>query len=297
MNFYLPSWNGDFRLEAVGEKSALVLHEPTENERIIIGKFLHEAHRKDLFAGADPGKGKPYLGSELRLPLSMSIEKASKLLIKHARPKDRTLTAVKFADGKMEITEGATSEALEKIESDTSKAKDSKGKDKPAGVSVKRATPCCPSCMPGAIEPATEVLLSFLTPEQHETWKDKRVIIVEGELTGHRYLLAHRHSAFGQKVGRICYDLDDSYVVHFHDWSVPPEEEVLGAKLVLENREAWLRNEATCFSGYARDVFKNPFGDVMDGTESSGFAMGFGDELLRLLSPLEKKRVLREFTV
>ena len=35
-------------------------------------------------------------------------------------------------------------------------------------------------------------------------------------------------------------------MLHFHDNSVPPEEEVLAAKLILEHREPWLRNEATC---------------------------------------------------
>ena len=44
---------------------------------------------------------------------------------------------------------------------------------------------------------------------------------------------------------KICYDIDDRCVLHFHDWTVPPEEEVLATKLILEHREAWLRNEAT----------------------------------------------------
>ena len=59
---------------------------------------------------------------------------------------------------------------------------------------------------------------------------------------------------------------------------MPPEEEVLAAKLILEHREPWLRNEATCLQqtkdgkwhdlGFLR--YKNPFGDASDGRERCG---------------------------
>ncbi len=78
----------------------------------------------------------------------------------------------------------------------------------------------------------------------------------------------------------MCFDLDDRFVVHFHDWRVPPEEEVLAAKLILEHREDWLRNEATCLllqgSERAKMVFKNPFGDGLDGTADASFSYKFG---------------------
>jgi hypothetical protein len=128
--------------------------------------------------------------------------------------------------------------------------------------------------MPGAIEPATEVLVSFLTDDQHADWAEHRAIVVTGGLSGNRYLLAHRHSTIGQRIGRICWDIDDRQVVHFFDHSVPPEEEVLAAKLILEHREPWLRNEATIFGPVQK--FKNPFGGFLDGTETSGFLQGFG---------------------
>jgi hypothetical protein len=123
------------------------------------------------------------------------------------------------------------------------------------------------------------VLLSFLSPEQHERWAQERAILVQGHLSGHRYVIAHRHTPLAQKVGRICFDIDDQKVVHFHDWSVPPEEEVLAAKLILEHAEPWLRNEATVLGG-GSDVYKNPFGDISDGTESAAFAQGIGQGLM-----------------
>jgi hypothetical protein len=90
---------------------------------------------------------------------------------------------------------------------------------------------------------------------------------VTGGLTGHRYILAHRQSEIAAYNTKMCFDLDDGQILHFHDNSVPPEEEVLAAKLILEHREPWLRNEATTFG--ARVKFKNPFGDLGDGTEST----------------------------
>ena len=120
---------------------------------------------------------------------------------------------------------------------------------------------------------ARDVLLSFLSPEQHKDWADHRAIIVRGGLSGHRYLLAHRHSVTAKRLGKICYDLDDHFVLHFHQTEVPPEEEVLAAKLILEHREPWLRNEATVLQqasdgkwvdlGFLR--YKNPFGDANNG--------------------------------
>lgn len=270
MKLFVPSWNGDFRIEADGNKSKLVVHEPTPREREILGLYLHEAGKKKWSSQHPKTK---YEGPTNEIKLDASIDKTSKLLIKLTRPKKQTLTAVSFSDGKLSVIEGADDAALNKISETVSEASKTETKEKPAAAaSVRRPTPCCPDCEPGAIAPASEVLLSFLDDDQHEQWSSERAIVVEGSISGHRYLLAHRHSDIGRKVGRICYDVDDGIVIHFHDRTVPPEEEVLGAKLILENREHWLRNEATAFGGNA--LFKNPFGDFMDGTESAGFSEG-----------------------
>lgn len=149
-----------------------------------------------------------------------------------------------------------------------------------AATTVKRPTPCCPQSIPGVIAPAQEVLLSFCTAEQRHQWLTERRLVAEGGITGHRYLLAHRHTPSAQKMGKICYDLDDEDVLHFHDWTVPPEEEVLAAKLILEHRETWLRNEATALGCRFRHRFKNPFGDGSDGIADSVFTEKVGEKLL-----------------
>jgi hypothetical protein len=281
MKIYLPSWNGDMRLEAKDDHEALLtLTAPTPQERMIAGDFLRHAAKEKWWDGTPPKKGEPYTGDKLEIPIQASLAKASKALITFGRPKDRTLTAVKFGSGKIEIVEGATATALAAIEKSVGKAKAEETKEKEAkAASVKRPTPSCPQCEPGAIGPASEVLLSFLSPRQHEEWARERAILVEGHLSGHRYVIAHRNSRIAAQVGRICYDADDQGVMHFHDWSVPPEEEVLSAKLILEHAEPWLRNEATCLGGRHTDVYKNPFGDGLDGVESSTFATNIGYSL------------------
>jgi hypothetical protein len=283
VKIFVPSWNGDFRIESDGEKSKLVLHEPTPREREIVGLFLHEAGKKK-WAGPHPKTS--YTAGEMSVALDATVDKTSKLLIKLTRPKKQTLTAISFSDGKLSVVEGTDDKALAQISEKVAEAAKTEDEKKPAAAaSVRKPTPCCPDCEPGAIAPASEVLLTFLDEEQHRSWSRDRAIIVEGGLSGHRYMLAHRHSNFGMKVGRVCYDLDDRIVIHFHDRTVPPEEEILGAKLILENREHWLRNEATALGGEA--LFKNPFGDYLDGTESADmstkigiFANGLGREIL-----------------
>jgi hypothetical protein len=276
MKFYIPSWNGDFRLEDDGKGGTrLVVHDPTPHEQKIIGEFLRHAAAKGWVSdGLDRSKH-PYRDRS-EIAISAPLSKASKILLKLTRPKKQTLTAVSFSDGKLSVIEGADETAIEKISEAVEKAAATETPEQPAkAASVRRPTPCCPDCEVGSIAPASEVLLSFLNEEEHETWARERAIVVTGGLTGHRYVLAHRQSAVAAHNTRMCFDLDDGQILHFHDNSVPPEEEVLAAKLILEHREPWLRNEATLLSG-DNMKFKNPFGDLSDGTESAAFMREIG---------------------
>lgn len=174
---------------------------------------------------------------------------------------------IEEADAEEEEEERERKEAEEKT------AKEKEKEEKKKAVTVKRPTTCCPNQIPGEVGPATEVLLAFCTPEQQEQWEAERRLVARGGVTGHRYLLAHRHTPTAQRSTKICWDLDGDCLLHFHDWTVPPEEEVLAAKLILEHREPWLRNEATCCGP---PFFKNPFGDGGDGVPDSLFTSALG---------------------
>lgn len=277
--WFIPSWNGDVRLEASSldaNKTVLVAFEPTPAEQealIVIGKTLLEKKWiEKLFSSED-----------LAGPIAIDapLEKVGPVVVALLKPGPAVLTAVRLKNGQVEVVEHrepgkATVEALEAVAE----------KPATAAATVKRPTPSCPDCyVNGANVKASEVLLSFLTKEQHATWKTDRYIVVRGGLTKHLYIIAHRNSEIAAKNGRICFDSFDKDVLHFHDQSVPPEEEVLAAMLCLQFREPWLRNEATCFYGLRfTKVFKNPFGDVNDGvldaniTKTVGIlAAAFGD--------------------
>jgi hypothetical protein len=276
VKLYIPSWNGDFRLEDAGtESTRLVVHDPTPYEQKIIGEFLRRAGAKGWVSDQDRGASFGQ-GGKSEVTISAPLSKASEILIKLMRPKKQTLTAISFSDGKLSIIEGADEAAIGEISDAIEKAAATEDPQQPAkAASVRRPTPCCPDCEIGSIAPASEVLLSFLSEEEHATWARERAIVVTGGLTGHRYVLAHRQSAVAAYNTKMCVDLDDWQILHFHDNSVPPEEEVLAAKLILEHREPWLRNEATLLGG-DNMKFKNPFGDLSDGTESAALVSEIG---------------------
>ena len=315
--WYIPSWNGDFRIVADGDsadRSVLEVVNPTIDERATLEKALVEMKARG-WIDVDPQLGDPKKAplmkrltgrakkKEWSFPIGASIERVGALFAGLARPGPAVLTAIQYVDGKVITTSGgpAALDALAidlekargyreqaevdatkaKTEADEAKAKEARDKlalakkeEPKAIVTVRRPTPCCPECQPGAVTPASEVLLAFLSPEEHESWAKERAIVVRGGLTGHRYMIAHRNSPLAVRNTKICRDLDHDCVIHFHDWRVPPEEEVLAAKLILEHREPWLRNEATCFGSDMK--FKNPFGDIMDGTRDASFCVQIG---------------------
>ncbi len=295
MRWYLPSWNGDVRIEAVGEsQSKVVVIDPTPAELLALDRlevlFAKKTWLKDAWLASGTKlwtQGTAYkTGARQETILHAPLSKVAPVVVKALKAGKQTLTAVVLKDGRVETVEGTDQVKLEPL---AAKA-ETEGK---AAATVKRPTPCCPDCYVDACAPATEVLLDFLSPEEHEDWAKHRAIVVEGGITGNRYLISHRHGLYAARNGRICYDLDDQVVVHFHDQRVPPEEEVLAAKLILEHAEPWLRNEATMFGG-GRDVFKNPFGDFQDGVPDSVFTERLGREAATFVQAVTGKNPLGE---
>jgi hypothetical protein len=300
LRWFFPSWNGDHRL----------IPDPKNPEHTIltvIAPTADEARRLDKLGAAMVEnewvkewklivKKRPRFTKDVNITIAAPLEKVGPLFVWAFKPGPAVLTAVRYEDGHV-VTCSKGPAALmalsEKIAEETKAAEAAPAGDpkkeepKPtAAATVKRPTPCCPDCIPGSVAPASEVLLSFLSAEEHETWAKERAIYVEGGLTGALYRIAHRHSRHAQEQSRICMDLDAGCIVHFHDTTVPPEEEVLAAKLILEHREPWLRNEATMlgYSGFntkyrhqnSGPIFKNPFGDGMDGVPDAHLTMQIG---------------------
>lgn len=277
MRWFIPSWNGDLRLEPDPKDSSqtiLSIVRPTPAEIITVNELGKIFHGMGWLSSWETVEKKRFM-REKRFTVRAPLEKVGPIATSIMRPGNAVLTAIRYKDGVVETVSGKDLPALQALAEKAAAASE----DKPAetATTVKRPTPSCPSCVPGSIEPASEVLLSFLNEEEHESWAKDRSIVVTGGLSGNHYLLSHRHSDFAKRARRICYDLDDHVIVHFHDWTVPPEEEVLAAKLILEHREPWLRNEATFFQARHEVLtFKNPFGDSMDGVPDAQFSSKIG---------------------
>lgn len=291
MRWYIPSWNGDIRAEQAPDwedRTRITIIEPTPNELMTLGRLEHQFREQGWYKGDDPlwravkdRRRKEAKRQEVIVDAPLS--KVAPLLVEGYTPGEQTLTAVVYQDGKVETVDGTEgTKALAEVADKAVKKKAKKA------ASVKRATPCCPACVPGSVTAASEVLLDFLDERQHADWSRHRYIQVRGGHTGHRYILAHRNSDLAVDLGRICWDADDRTVLHFHNNTVPPEEEVLGAMLVLRHREHWLRNEATVIqpsfhrdgrvdhSHHPTNLLHNPFGDYLDGVEDAGITQTLG---------------------
>jgi hypothetical protein len=281
MRWFIPSWNGDLRLEPDPKdpgRTRLSIVKPTADEVRTVNEMGRVFAEKGWLSDPWQMVEKKRFQRTSTILIQAPLEQVGPVATGIMRPGHQVLTAIRFKGGAIETVSGKQPAELQALADKAAAAPPEKPAE--AAVTVKRPTPSCPQCIPGAIEPATETLLAFLSEEEHKSWSRDRSITVHGGLSGHRYLLSHRHSDFAQRAGRMCFDLDDRFVVHFHDWRVPPEEEVLAAKLILEHREPWLRNEATCFAARrAEMVFKNPFGGVTDGIRDASFSHTLGQML------------------
>ncbi len=302
--WYIPAWNGDWRLEpdpaAPDKQTLLTIKKPTaEEKRVLIEMQKAFDEKKWLDSGPSRDRMKdPSSWRTTKAKILAPLADIGPIIASIVKPGSNVLTAIRFTDGRIESC--STSEPAKPGEkskpSEESKAL-AKKPDAAAAATVKRPTPCCPSCYEDPREvnkPATETLLAFLNEEEHESWAKHRYIVVRGGITGHRYLLAHRNSEIAQRNTRMGFDLDDNSVMHWHDWTVPAEEEVLASMLILKMREPWLRNEATAFSGCTY-VFKNPFGGFDDGIPDSSWTRDVGQRLLEalgLITPRPRRSVL-----
>lgn len=284
--WFIPSWSGDFRLEADGDdKCILRVEDPIPAEIEQLGAFLVKARKKKWcadIAGISP-EGK----SELKL--ATTVDQAGKVLLGRKRPRKGILTCIKAEGGGLVAIKG-DGEELE-IAAAQPEATEA--------ATVRRPTLCCPFATTGPDIRASQVLRSFCTTEQWRSWLNLGFLYCNGQLSGRRYLVAHRHHPIAIQNKYILWDCDGDHVVHCWDWSVPPPEEVLAVKLAVEHAEDWVRNASSVFNGLnSEDIYVNPFmSDTTQGADgllSTGIAKGFARALSMLgIKPKEPKRPKR----
>ena len=267
---YFPSWNGDYRLEALeGEESRcrLVCEEPTPAELEIIGKFLVKARKKGWVADT---AGIPETGGELVINATVT-DAGHVLLARRGRKRKGIITVVKSVAGKVEVVEGEDPEQLE--------AAAEKSGDGSKAVTTPRPTLCCPKCISGPDRRASQVLAEFSTPQQLRDWRTHGYLECYGGTTGRCYRLYHRHHPVAIHRGKLGVDLSTGGTVHAYDWSLPPAEEVLALKHALEHCECWVRNVAGGFGGRPEclhNPFRGPHNQIDDGIPDSQFVSSIG---------------------
>ena len=282
--WFIPSWSGDFRLEAETDaRCRLIVVDPTPSEIAQLGRFLTKARKRGFvpaIAGVQPR-------GESTLSIDAPVVTAGKLLLGRKAPRKGILTAVKSIDGEIEVVTGDVE--AEEVE----KALDKPSADK--AVTARRPTLCCPNPVDGREVRASEVLKTFCTHRQWEEWIKRGFLHCTGNLSGHSYRIVHRHHPLAKAQRKVVWDVDADHVIHCYDWAVPPPEEVLAIKLALENREHWVRNESGAYNVAHRvgvkDIYPDPFmvpgKQLQDGVADTSLVTTLGGAIAGMKSGLE----------
>lgn len=236
MLWMIPSFFGDIRVVSTSPTTCKVLVEQaTEQEQQALKTLHKEALKKKWLPASSTDFGAV---TELQAP----IEKVSKLIAKALKPGKRLVSAVKFANGKMEeVTESSLKATASTAASSASTPTPAKAEPTLATTVAAPVRGCpAPDFSPARLR-AREVLTAFLTPAQREDFERYDRFIAVGATTGHRYMITSRHARDQlANYQRSLFDLDEKKPLCVHDWDVPPEEE-MHAIHILTQLPGWER--------------------------------------------------------
>lgn len=257
MLWFLPSFYGDVRLERRGDSTLVIVEKVTLAEKQALENLSRTAIKKGWATDPVSPRGKTLLGAP--------IDKVSKLLSKLLKPGRKLVTAVRFADGKLEelqeapLPAGSTTPTaggpyrepgqppqttLAEPPTLSPPALPAKPEPKKA-VTVAAPTRGCPAPnFPPAELRAREVLEHFLSADQIADFRRYNRFITVGGTTGYRYMVTSRHARDQLSTfQRTLYDLDNQVALCVHDWSVPAAEEMLALHILVQlpGYEGYLR--------------------------------------------------------
>jgi hypothetical protein len=251
MVWLIPSFHGDIKLEKKGKsQTALRAFQLTGTEEKAMESLRSRAVsttrlRKSWASEADflPLTNAAYRGDKgVTVILNAPIEDVAKFLAKALKPSRKLLTAVKFADGRVEEIHSNMPKKAEEEEAppvSEKKAKADAPKEPTTAIAATVARPVngCPMpAFPEADIRASRVLETFLTPDQIADYRSAGCFISVGADSGHRYLIGNRErpSLLQSKLGgRQLFDLEEQHAICVHDWTVPPPEEMLALHLCI----------------------------------------------------------------
>ncbi len=233
MTWYLPTFYGDIRLTAQGNRTQIEWENlsPTERQALVsLSRKVTWPCGPDIVDKAD-------------IVVDTPIAKIENWIARGMKRGRKLLTAVTFSGGRIEEVHRGDGEApvLARVV-DGAKA----------AVTVAQPTVGCPSPEFEKAEiRATRVLRQFLSPTQLADFERTQSFIAVGADTGHRYMLISRHSPkLASYGGRSVFDVTEGRPVCVHDWLVPASEELLELALFLglPGREGYVRSLPEAFS-------------------------------------------------
>ena len=290
----VPSSSGDYRLEADAAKldeCVLTVEDPTDKELEELGRFRVSCVERKWGWEADNAEGYINMVGNTTVRINAPITACGPLLVVSKMPDRTTLTAIASKSGSQVAIVTAEQGGTPK-EQEQALVKAVKKTVTDKAVTTRRGTVCCPQPVDGPLRRASRVLREWCSPTQWKTWVERAYLDCYGGVTGRKYRVYHRHHPHAVFIGQPILDLDmvatlqgrerhdleafQSCRIHRWDYTVPPAEEVLGAKLVLEHRENWIRNYSGTNGNPFFDLLPNSVGDqYKDGTWDAAFFRNF----------------------
>lgn len=252
--WFIPCRSGDYRLTDLDqEHSQLTVENPTPEDRLLLLPFLATMVEMGWLA---KNKAKIQDKGLTLINLRVGIQIAGPLLVGQVHRNGDTWTAVRSVGGKISVNDGVdieTSLALPQVhEPVTIEQKEEKPQEIEAAATF---TPPRRGCPPASAcqRRASQVLRTFCSRTQWESWERHGYMPVIGNTTGIRYTLYHQDEAAARgfqhtlvapraadvSSARAAGGIPPREVCIWHS-GLPPEEEALSIKMAVEHRERWL---------------------------------------------------------
>lgn len=214
MKIYFTATYGDISIESNKESKSVVLKttDLSEGEKNLLKEILKEYN---IF----PEEG---LENKSFVIDNKKVEDVYKFMKKKLKKDRPTLTAIKYADGKIECIEELDKELTEKAET--------------AAVVEKPRRGCpMPTVFKSEIR-ASAVLKEFLSNKQMTDFNKHLQFVSKGNWSEKPYLVTSRWNEKVTEYGQL-YDIVEKRVVCANCLEIPPSEEMLSLKLMIEFKE------------------------------------------------------------
>lgn len=211
VKMYFVTTFGDLELEQIENKEVrLTTNNLTFGERSLVKEILKE-YKIDIKEDAE-------IENISFIIVDKTIEDVHKFMKKKLKKNKATITALKFKDGRIELSEEIKQEA----EKGTTVEKPDRGCPMPVSIA-------------GEIR-ASVVLKEFLSSQQSVDFEKHLQFISKGNYTSIPYLVTSRWSKAVESWGQV-YDLVNKKIICASAIDIPPSEEMLSLKLMLEHKE------------------------------------------------------------